>query len=701
MRLYGYVGKIIRFSLKTKEISFVDTYRYVPKYLGGRALINKIFWDEVPVGTTEFDPGNKFIYMTGATTGTGIPTGGRTEACAIGANNLPAQYTWGGIGGWFGAELKFAGYDGFIIEDQAEEPVYIVIDDDKIEIKSARNLWGKKVHETQQKLEEMYGRQFKSMVIGPAGENLVRIATITTSNDNVFGKGGFGAVWGSKNLKAITCRGAGVVVPADINKLMELRFKMSHPWMRPSPARRCFENGVPGSAFPTAEWIRGNVCCSHGCNQHCNCLMMNVKGAFSPEPVNHIEKCVSIFAFNFTYDVPNTQGSNWMTRQNHVPACKMLSREMPDPDPTDPYFEDLMKPMMGDTLNFWGPDQDRGSVWMDLVNEYGMDKWDIIIWLMTWLSMGKKEGVFDDIDFGMEINVESEAFIRHMMDIIVYRKGYYGNLLAEGMARAIRKLGYEKFGNTIYHGRYSNELGGTRLDLPISLETAWGHSYHWQGRGFEGTIRKETWLATSIELMMVTRDCQTIEHHHDTYERWLEIHKDPYHSPALIESINMNERKAQLKDSVTCCDWQSPDLWWTDMEAQMYTAATGYPMSEEEINESAERSKLLFRAILMRNHNRCRDLEMAAIWPSIEVPDIYGEIADWDGFNDLVDLYYDMNGWDRRTGWPYRETWEKYDLKDIADEMERIGKLPQRPEEPAPTRTLVERPPYRWERTNP
>ena len=114
------------------------------------------------------------------------------------------------------------------------------------------------------------------------------------------------------------------------------------------------------------------------------------------------------------------------------------------------------------------------------------------------------------------------------------------------------------------------------------------------------------------------------------------------------------------------------------MEAEMYEAATGYPMTEEELRDSAVRSKLLFRAILIRNFGRDREMEVNAVWPGICIPDSWGETADWDDFNHLVDMYYDTRGWDRKTAWPYRDIWEKYGLKYIADEMEILGKLPVR-----------------------
>jgi len=88
------------------------------------------------------------------------------------------------------------------------------------------------------------------------------------------------------------------------------------------------------------------------------------------------------------------------------------------------------------------------------------------------------------------------------------------------------------------------------------------------------------------------------------------------------------------------------------------------------------RSKLLMRAICMRNHGRTREMEVNAVFPTLQYPDPRGEIVEWDEWNDLVDMYYDARGWDRATGWPLRSTWEKYGLADIADDMEELGLLP-------------------------
>lgn len=671
---YGYVGKLLRIDLSSRTVSVIPTDRYVPEYIGGRAVANRIFWENVGPGVGAFDPENMLIFMTGPTTATGIPTGGRSVFTGISPNSLPEQYVWSGIGGWLGAELKFAGYDGFMLTGRASEPTYLWIEDDRVEFLSAAPLWGMLVHETQKALEERHGKQVKSMVIGPAGENLVRNASVTTSNDSVAAKGGFGAVFGAKNLKAVCVHGTGCVYPADIQKLFELRLRMGTPPMRENPVVAEHTHGMDGNEIPV-KWLRGQVACSHGCNQHCNRLMLDMKSAFSEERVNQVEKCVGIFAYGYQEDCSWTTMQNFETKQNHFLPCKMLSQDGITPDPTDPYFEKVFEKTPGDIVNFWKPDFDKGSVMMDMCNQYGIDKWDVIVWYMTWLSMCKQEGLLEGMDFGMEVDVENEEFVKYFLDMVTYRKGKYGPIFAEGMARAIRSLGKEKYGDSVYHGRVS-QVTGERYDLPVSLETAWGHSFHWQGRGFEGSISKPGWIAHTLELMTSTRDIMTVAHYHDDYENYLKFKDDPCHSQALLDGVILNENKAELKDSVTCCEWQSPDLYWPEMEAEMFTAATGIPMTAETLDQAAEKSRLLFRAILIRNFGRDRAMEVAAVLPAMQYPDSHGETCSAEDWNDLTDLYYARRGWDRATGWPTRETYVKYGLGDVADELETLGKLP-------------------------
>ena len=673
-QLKGYVGKILRINLTDETTEEISTYKYVPKYPGGRAIAARIFYDEVPAGTGAFDEGNKIIFMTGASTSTGIPTGGRCVFTGISPNSLPEMYVWSGIGGYFGTNLKFAGYDGFILEGKAKKPTYVLIDDGKVSFLDAEPMWGKLVHASQKYIFDQHGPDTHSVVIGPAGENLCRNASLTTSSDSAAAKSGFGAVFGSKNLKAVAVHGTGDVVPGNIEKLFYLRKTVNEPPYTPNPVIRQEKIGGNSLVFPVdGGFRRGLIACSFGCTMRCNRMIMDTTDAFTGEKINQNEKCVSTYAHNFKYDDGHKIGNNWGTEKNHPSVGQLLSGSYV-PDTSDPQWDEINEYYPGDELNYWNADYDRGNLMLHLCNEYGFDKWDIIIWYFTWLSMAKQEGLLDDLDLGMEIDVEDPKFVRYFIEMIVYRKGKYGNIFAEGMARAIRTLGKEKFGDAIYHNRYSR-VDGKRLDLPVSIEAAWGHSAHWSGRGYQ-PMPKAGWVQTALGLMVSSRDAQTVSHVHDTLDNFKKYREDPCHSPELAHAQYITDVYSEIKDSVTSCEWASHDIYWTDMEAQIYSAATGMDFSEEEVFEMGVRSKLLFRAIMMRNFGRDRDMEVNEVFPYLTYPDPWGEVVTWDEWNDLVDLYYKELGWDLKTGWPTRSTWEKYGLKDIADDMEKLGKLP-------------------------
>jgi len=373
-------------------------------------------------------------------------------------------------------------------------------------------------------------------------------------------------------------------------------------------------------------------------------------------------------------------GMSFHTEANYVPSCLWMGGCPPEADTTDPYLDELNDRRIGNKFGFWDGDYDRGNVISDMCTQYGVDKWDIIVWYMTWIIMGQREGVLDDMDLGFgtkPYDPGDEEFMKQFMEMIVYRKGYWGNLFAEGMGRVIRELGREKYGNTVYKGIISNVVPGLQLDIPISWESAWGHCFHWQGRGYQGINHAAAYLPATLLLMTNTRDAQTNSHIHDTIQYMHEVEDDPCHNVRTAVCAVVNEDKAELKESVTTCDWQCPNPYWTDMETEMLYAATGLKYTEEELDVVAKRGKNLFRAILMRNHGRTRQIEVDEVYPALSYPDCEGVTTSREDYEALVDHYYSLRGWDLKTGWPTRETWVKTGLADIASEMEKLGLLPE------------------------
>jgi len=218
--MYGYKKKIIRLNL-SKRITKIEEVPIAlfKKYLGGRGVAAKIYYDEIGPNVNPLEQENKIIFFTGPLTGT--PTFGSSKCSLATKSPLTGIYLCSNAGGYFGTELKLAGYDGMIIEGRAEDPIYISIKDNVIEFKDAKHLWGLDIWETQKIIkEEVHDERTRVAAIGPAGEKLVKFACIM-ADDRSFGRGGAGAVMGSKKLKAIAIRGTGKVEVAELDKLRQ------------------------------------------------------------------------------------------------------------------------------------------------------------------------------------------------------------------------------------------------------------------------------------------------------------------------------------------------------------------------------------------------------------------------------------------------------------------------------------------------
>ena len=239
--MFGYQGKILRIDLTnmTTVVEALDE-NLAKKYIGGRGLGTKIFSDEVSPNVDALSSENKILYVTGPLTGTPTPTGGRYMV--VTKSPLTGTIASSNSGGYWGAELKLAGYDLIIVEGKSDKPVYISIVDDKVEIRDAGHIWGKVVSEATKIIEGEAPEKSRILTIGPAGEKLSKMAAIMNDYSRAAGRSGVGAVMGSKNLKAIVVRGTGKVQLAEPDKLKEV-VKACNKQIK--------ENGVTGTGLPT------------------------------------------------------------------------------------------------------------------------------------------------------------------------------------------------------------------------------------------------------------------------------------------------------------------------------------------------------------------------------------------------------------------------------------------------------------------
>ena len=219
--MYGWIGEILRVDLTSGKVSIEELdENFAKKFVGGRGLGVKILYDELEPKIDPLSPENKLIFATGPVTGTRAPTSGRH--CVVSKSPLTGTIFDSHSGGFWGPELKFAGYDGIIIEGRMKKPVYIWIVDKQVEIRDASDIWGLDTHKTTEKLVKETDSKAKVACIGPAGERRVLISAIINDKHRAAGRGGLGAVMGYKQLKAIVVRGTGKVNIANEGEFDEI-----------------------------------------------------------------------------------------------------------------------------------------------------------------------------------------------------------------------------------------------------------------------------------------------------------------------------------------------------------------------------------------------------------------------------------------------------------------------------------------------
>ena len=216
----GYAGKILRVNLSSGKITETPTSDYADRFLGGRGIAAKVYWDEVPPGAKALDEENAVILATGPIGGVPVFAGSRWTVCG----KIPSveRFSYGNFGGRWGAGLKFAGYDAIVIQGKSEKPVYLFVHDGAAELKDASALWGKGAIDAREILKDQFGSSLRVVAIGQAGQNMAVMANLIADND-AAGSQGLGAALGSKKLKAVAVKWESRAVEvAEPEKLREL-----------------------------------------------------------------------------------------------------------------------------------------------------------------------------------------------------------------------------------------------------------------------------------------------------------------------------------------------------------------------------------------------------------------------------------------------------------------------------------------------
>lgn len=701
-KVYGWAGKILRVNLTTGDITTEDTAKHF-KMIGGMGIGYKVIFDEVPVGTKPYDEANKIIFAVGPFTGASVPCGGRTNITSLTPVMKGNHVADSHMGGDFGPKLKYAGYDALIIEGKAAKPTWLNIQDDKVTLESAEELWGKGIYDATAMISDLTNTSTCVAAIGPAGENLVNMSVIINSFNHSAGVG-HGAVLGSKNLKAIAVNGTGSVYIKDPKTVKELNDYMllevigsnnnhvvprtEQSWAEfHSPSSRWTSGKgkswelAEGGPVETGENPPGNInqvgyrCLKsiadlgdeatkytvkmtgcHGCPIRC----------YSALKVDGLENHgMSPYAGNTC--VANMYRNKFMV--------KGVKDEVQEGDAV--FVSNMIGQRMADNLGVW-------CNYAQLERDF------------TWLYNNNKFEEFIPAEEYKEIpwhylDEQNPDFIIEVYERIAHKTGEFGRVMGLGSYEMAKELG---LGNE-YWGEDSNNL--------------------WSDWGFPKHHSNETAAQVGALInCMFNRDCMCHSHVNITgsglpIDLQREILGEVFGSETALDYPKnytpMNEYKAKfakwsivtncLHDSITLCNWVWPMMFSPtkareyrgdlDLEAKYYSAITGESVDREGIYEAGERIMTMHRALQVKQMGtvNLREEHDSHIndWVFTDKdglkPFTEGTIVmDREDMQLGLTMLYKEFGWDEKTGAPTRATLEKLDLKEVADDLESLGLLP-------------------------
>ncbi|MFH1927056.1 MAG: aldehyde ferredoxin oxidoreductase N-terminal domain-containing protein [Chloroflexota bacterium] len=653
----GWAGEILRVDLTTGKLWTQPSLEYGRLYIGARGIAARIAWDEIPKGVGPFDPENRLMVGVGPLTGTSAPNSGRTTICSLSPQAYPYEwFSYSSVGGFWGPMLKYAGYDMIVVQGESRTPVYLWIDDDHVELRDAKALWGHGILATQRTLFEEHGANAQVLAIGQAGENRCRIAIIATGTGSAAGQGGFGAVMGAKKLKAIAVRGTGGV-------------PIAHPEAF-SDCTLAIARAAEGSAgCPQEVKLDPHLVESFGqrfraCSQQCS-----------------IWRC---------YDC-----RHYSKVRGVLYSDKEYSGEV--------VCESGIFAGNPGTFYDWKVGFQAGFELAQISHDYGLNHWELGIGMVPWLRQCHQEGVLPDLD-GESFDLDSPHFWDTLFQKIVYREGI-GDALAEGTVRAAKLLGIgEDFVSDLFtawgfagHWDGRGDRGNV-IVFPYWLVTAlqWAMATRdplSSGHGYAENVMKWSPMFSPEDGL----DWETLaDVGAKVYGTREAVHPASGYEAKAIPAIWHGHRSV-MKDSLTLDDKVYPRIYSNrtqdhfaradgmegpSFEYHMFTLATGLEISEDAFERMAERVFNLERALQVRNWDRSRrvDEEVIPYFEKVEnwVNPLVGtsQKLDREKFNALLDEYYRLRGWNPETGRPTRAKLEELGLSDVAVELSAKGMIP-------------------------
>jgi aldehyde:ferredoxin oxidoreductase len=617
------------------------------KFLGGRGLDAYLLYNHTEKGCDPLGPDNALLISGGILTATCASATARTHIMA--KSPLTGMVGSTNMGGFFAPELAWAGFHHLVIKGKAEKPVYICIHNGEIEIRDAGHLWGKTTTETQWAIrQELNDEEVKCAVIGPAGENLVRFANVMTGIKNAGGRTGMGAVFGSKNLKAVAARGTTDIRIAHPMEALEYNQRFIEQITSSKVSKTQGTLGTPFIWGATNSW--GGVRCRNFQYNQCE-----YADDIEPERIDEIAE--------------ETMGPYHMAS---CFACQVHCRAKYK-IPTGPYAGKYDEGPEYTSQGAFGGEPDCKSAETvltgnHLVDQYGMDNLEtgsIISWAMELYELGIITREQTD---GLDLRFGNDEALLEMIHRISARKGWLADVLADGGIEASEKIGKNSFDYLIQVKGMSNLHSDERATpaLALNIATASRGSDHLRSRPAIDLYHLPEPVLRKIYGSPVPYD-GPLSSEHTSYEgkAWM---------------VFWQENCYMGVDCLGICKYHTLFLGATHPNFEDWPKViyynTGLEMTPEEIWEIAERCNNIERLFNLREGLERDNLKKGDTLnhryfdePCLRgAPDVVGATIDKKKFKKMIDEYYEHHGWDEN-GVPKPETLTRLGLENEPSHM--------------------------------
>ena len=692
----GWAGKILRVDLSSGKIWTEDTIGQYKDYLGGTGIGYKVFWDEVAPGVKPFDPDNRIVFGVGPLAGTGAPCNGRTAITTLWPTCWPqALVASGHMGGYFAAELKYAGFDAIIIQGKSDRPVWLEIVDSRVSIRDAKMLWGQGIRRSSAEIGRQMGSRASVAAIGQAGENLVPMAVVINSYSH--SAGGVGAVMGSKNLKAIGVLGTGSVRIAGNKEDWEKAVKMHLSLLGANN-----QHVVPNSPQPWAEFYGPSRWLASRGRKWGSASPEIDTGSCDPHDLNRIAYRTNMAAFFL-----GERAWQFTVRGNGCASCPIRCHTMIKvPSVSSKYGipeigqNTCSGLVLGREFFKSFPDGPRGQtaieacmVGMNLADDLGV--WENYGQLQRDFKQLYYSGVIKDKIGSAEFRSYSwdtyekgdPAFLFNLLPRIARKDGELATALGLGTGHHLerwgisekdwqqdQKLAYWKMGHPKHH---SNEDGG---QCGVLINTQYNRDAQCHSHS--------NFTRNGLPIHVQKRLASEIWGSEDAVDALAS------YSPMNIYKARMAKwslLRKELHDSLSLCNWMGP--WIASplrernyrgddsIESVLYSLATGDRKTRAELDEVAERIFALHRAVTIRAMGTIDMRSQHDTVPDWVFTDPDGKSPFTPGTNRMdrddielaKDMYYREMGWDEKTGSPTRSTYMRLGLTDVADKLSASG----------------------------